>query len=702
MIKKENLYYILFPFLSIFSAILLFLNNKILGSFNLLFQMVPPFNNENSEYVLNHYYIDQPLLLWPWMESVKTSLMSSNYVGYSNLIGFGIELTHHSNFAPLSIFINIYRMMSSESALTVLILIQILICYFGCILISKFYDINPSLGILLSVAFSLNSFFISWINHVTIFGAFCFIPLIYFIYIKSFTSPNFVYLNIPIVLFAIFSGSIQTTFIIAVFILLILYENKNKINQEFLINFLISNIFILLASLPFYYDFVIAYIENLSNEGGRTLLFQFTLSNIVKGLLFIPISQFPFILGSFHSFDLSKFFDVLYGIPHIPYMGTSIVLAVYSAKKVEKIYFIIPALLYLSPFKSIVYERIFIISLFSLFVIGLKICSKNDLSLTKLNFAKRVLIIFSFIWFLGSVVYKSKSVNSFIKQLILDNIDSAYFSYKLFPIFYEERFSNIEVDYSMFSFKNILILCSLFLTLQYLKKGNLRMVYIINLFQLSIFILFHLSIPLSQNTVRQEVRNAFPSIDLIEENSRVVVVDENNFLFFKENILLLYNINDVDYSSDIYRSKISKIDKELMNNELFNQLNIDFIISKQPFNNNDFSLFSNEEEFLIYIDESNKEKNYSFINQNEIRVECKKNLIVDIPLNYSKHWKNSKNIEITKNDYGGMSLACNNSEFFVITYEPRLYRFQPHSLFFNSIVILFSFLCFKLKKKTKN
>ena len=701
MTKKENLYYILFPFLSIFSVILIFLNNKILGSFNLLFQMIPPFNNENSEYGLNHYYIDQPLLHWPWMESIKTSLMSSNYVGYSNLIGFGIELTHHSNFAPLSIFVNIYRMMSSESALTVLVLIQILICYFGCILISKFYDTNPLLGILLSVAFSINSFFISWINHITIFGAFCFIPLIYFIYIKSFISPNFIYLNIPVVLFAIFSGSIQTTLIIAVFIFLILYENKNKINQEFLINFLISNVFILLVSIPFYYDFVIAYIENLSNEGGRTLLFQFTLSNIVKGLLFIPISQFPFILGSFNSFDLSKVFDVLYGIPHIPYMGTSIVLAVYSAKKVEKIYFIIPALLYLSPLKSIVYERIFIISLFSLFVIGLKICSQKDFSPTKLNFAKKVLVIFSSIWFLGSVVYKSKSVNLFIKQFILDNIDSAYFSYKLFPIFYEKRFSNIEVDYSIFSFKNILILCSLFLTLQYLKKGNLRMVYIINLFQLSIFIFFHLSVPLSQNTVKQEVRNAFPSINLIEENSRVVVVDDN-FLFFKENIFLLYNINDVDYSSDIYRSKINKIDKKLMNTELFNQLNIDFVISKQPLNNNDLSLFSDEGEFLIYVYESNKGKNYSFINQNEIIVECKKNLTIDIPLNYSKHWKNSKDIEITKNDYGGMSIACNNSEFSVITYKPRLYRLQPHSLFFNLIVILFSFLCFKFKKKTEN
>ena len=127
------------------------------------------------------------------------------------------------------------------------------------------------------------------------------------------------------------------------------------------------------------------------------------------------------------------------------------------------------------------------------------------------------------------------------------------------------------------------------------------------------------------------------------------------------------------------RSKINKITKIVK--ELFNQLNIDFVISKQPLNNNDLSLFSDEGEFLIYVYESNKRKNYSFINQNEIKVECKKNLTIDIPLNYSKHWKNSKDIEITKNDYGGMSIDCNNSEFSVIRYKPRLYRLQPQVYF---------------------
>ena len=62
--------------------------------------MVPPFNTGNFDYSLNHYYIDQPLLIWPWMDSLKSSLVSSGYVGYSNLIGFGIEFPHHSNFAP--------------------------------------------------------------------------------------------------------------------------------------------------------------------------------------------------------------------------------------------------------------------------------------------------------------------------------------------------------------------------------------------------------------------------------------------------------------------------------------------------------------------------------------------------------------------------------------------------------------------------
>ena len=46
-------------------------------------------------------------------------------------------------------------------------------------------------------------------------------------------------------------------------------------------------------------------------------------------------------------------------------------------EKIEKTYFIVPLLIYLfSPLKNIVYERIFIISPFGMFVLALKI--NND------------------------------------------------------------------------------------------------------------------------------------------------------------------------------------------------------------------------------------------------------------------------------------------------------------------------------------
>ena len=203
MLKKENILYFLFPLILLLFFISLVLSNKIIGSYDLLFQMIPPFNQGNLDYSLNHFYIDQPLLFWPWMDSLRSSLIVSDYVGYSHLIGFGVEFPYHSNFAPLSIFNNFYRFSSSEFMLTLVFFLQILICYIGCILVSKHYSTNATVGILLSVAFSLNSLFISWINHLFILGPFCFLPLMYFVYIKSINKPLYLYLNLPIIIFSL-------------------------------------------------------------------------------------------------------------------------------------------------------------------------------------------------------------------------------------------------------------------------------------------------------------------------------------------------------------------------------------------------------------------------------------------------------------------------------------------------------------------
>ena len=176
-----------------------------------------------------------------------------------------------------------------------------------------------------------------------------------------------------------------------------------------------------MVSSPFYFDFVIGYLENLSNEGGRQLSIfsDYNIVNILKSTLFVPISQFPFVLGSFNSFDLSKFFNVLYGIPHIPYIGTSILMAIICMKKIEKVYFIVPLIIYLSPLKSIVYERVFIVSLFGMFVIALKTSNGKDFNSITLKRLTSTIYIFAGIWILGSLIFKIKSVAFTARKLFI-------------------------------------------------------------------------------------------------------------------------------------------------------------------------------------------------------------------------------------------------------------------------------------------
>ena len=705
MLKRESLLYSLFPLFIVLSFFLIVLNNKLIGSFNLLFQMVPPFNTGNLDYSLNHYYIDQPLLFWPWMDSLKSSLVSSGYVGYSNLIGFGIEFPHHSNFAPLSIFVNFYRFFPTEFVLTIVFLAQVLICYYGCILVSKYFSTDTMVGIFLSIAFTLNTLFISWINHLFILGPFCFLPLMYFIYLKSLKESRYVFFNIPIILFSFFSGSIQTTLIVGIFILLFLMSNRNETNTVFFQNFVISKVFILLVSSPFYFDFVIGYLENLSNESGRQLSIfsDYNIVSILKSTLFVPISQFPFVLGSFNSFDLSKFFNVLYGIPHIPYIGTSILMAIICLKKIEKAYFIVPFIIYLSPIKNFVYERVFIISLFGMFVLALKTSNEENFNSLNLKRLSRALYIFSGIWILGSLIFRFKSVAVIVENFLLENIKGAYFSLENYPQFYEERFLAIESDYSIFSFKNLLIIASLFLTIKYLKSRDFKKIYAINLVQLIVFIIFHLSFPLSQDTIRQETENSYSAISNIAKNSRVVVIDDDNFLFFKENILTIFEINDVDFSSDIYRSKIKKIDKAALNIKTLNKLDIDYVISQKELFNLNLSLidndFSTDGSYFIYKNKIEEKKNYTFLTQNKLEIECSKDLNIEIPINYSNRWNSEKNLKITENNYGGLSINCETDGLFIVNYLPRFYQLQPHSLGFNAIILLVTISLFTARKE---
>ena len=302
-----------------------------------------------------------------------------------------------------------------------------------------------------------------------------------------------------------------------------------------------------------------------------------------------------------------------------------------------------------------------------------------------------------------ALIFKIKNVAFTVENFLLENIKGAYFSYDNYPQFYEERFLAIESDYSIFSFKNFLIVASLFLTIKYLKNHDFKKVYAINLVQLIIFIIFHLSLPLSQDTIRQETEDSFSAINNIATNSRVVVVDDDNFLFFKENILTIFGINDVDFSSDIYRSKIKKIDKAAINIETMNKLDIDYVISQKELSYLNLSLidsdFSNDSSYYIYKNNTDEKKNYTFLTQNKLEIECSKDSNIEIPINYSDRWNSEKDLKITENNYGGLSIKCETDDIFIVDYLPRFYQLQPHSLGFNAIILLVTIGLFIVRKE---
>ena len=72
---------------------------------------------------------------------------------------------------------------------------------------------------------------------------------------------------------------------------------------------------------------------------------------------------------------------------------------------------------------------------------------------------------------------------------------------------------------------------------------------------------------------------------------------------------------------------------------------------------------------------------------------------IEIPINYSNKWKNKGNLKISENSFGGLVIECNKNGLFTLDYLPRFYKFQPHSLNYNVIILLITVSLFFIKKE---
>jgi len=461
----------------------------------------------------------------------------------------------------------------------------------------------------------------------------------------------------------------------------------------------LSALVIAIFVLPYHINFIQGFIDNYVNQEGRPidLLSNLGIKSFLKSILIIPLSQFPYLLGSFKSYDLTKFFNVLYGIPHIPYIGTSIVFVLLTVKKkVNRIFFIIPALIYLSPLRQLVYERVFFISLFGIFIFCIKNTRDIEFHPTKIKKLNYFLIVSGVFWFIGSVIYQFTNFNLFIRRSIMENIDKAFFPYDLYTEFYEQRFDYISNDFSFFSHKNYLYLFSLLLSIYLISKRKLKIVYLINLFQLIFYLVFHLSIPVAEVDTKEKMLNFDTDILIqIPDNSRILVVHDNPW-FLKENILSIYGLNDVDIIADIYRPKIKSLDKMNLDFNLLSRLDIEYIVSNKKLNESRLELITTTSSFYIYLN-NEVVKDYKFINNNQLLAKCNfENEVLEIPINFSKSWISLNGENLYENNLGGLNVSCVTEGEVNIVYLPLLHNFQPHSFNYNFLILLISSTLFFL------
>ena len=134
-----------------------------------------------------------------------------------------------------------------------------------------------------------------------------------------------------------------------------------------------------------------------------------------------------------------------------------------------------------------------------------------------------------------------------------------------------------------------------------------------------------------------------------------------------------------------------------------NKLDIDYVISQKELSYLNLSLidsdFSNDSSYYIYKNNTDEKKNYTFLTQNKLEIECSKDSNIEIPINYSDRWNSEKDLKITENNYGGLSIKCETDDIFTVDYLPRFYQLQPHSLGFNAIILLVTIGLFTARKE---
>lgn len=370
-----------FPFIIIILSVAglfspYWLRGKICAPLDIVTNLYAPWADVAEQVdVQNHYVTDSPEQYLLYMDHAYRSEHDEHQFGWNDLKNCGTPAYANTMAVPFSWRLQLFRFLPFWTAWHLGIIGQFLIAMCGMFLFLKVVGYDDSLAVIGALAFGFCAHFSVWLYHLWA-GGLAWLPWICWSVYKARGKSGWG-VTAPIFLALGFSGvhlQYAAFFIIAIGCLWLgwLWEEKQtsfcRKMQASLGFFWLGIVGILLAAVTFV-PCVYAYVNTLKFGLVRgTGFYPHGILSPFLNVLGYPFFIFPQILGTPHSFDVSKVFDL--NLMDIPYFGSLLVFLAFAGlflpglNRTAKIFALTGLIFPLTPLVGPLYHRLLFFFIF--------------------------------------------------------------------------------------------------------------------------------------------------------------------------------------------------------------------------------------------------------------------------------------------------------------------------------------------------
>lgn len=412
------------PFLLVAGASLylfspFFFSGRALAPLDIVSQLYEPWRGGiKLPQVHNHFVTDAVENFIPFRKALHESLRADGYVGWNPYLFGGTAQHANTMLVSHEITMVLHRVVDFWPAWTLGRFFQILVAGFGMAIFLGNQRCGPGITLLGACAYMLNQQFVAWIYFNQVVAAFCWMPWTLWALAKAREeSIRFASLAGIFLCLALIGATLQqAAFVLSAFLCLFLgwlWESRGRA-----VLFWRSMVVLLVAGLVgagmaafSLQPSIAAFFENSQAGHGRGQFgYESGWSQPIRNLLGMPLTVYPFLLGSVQTLDLWKLFDL---VPfHVGFFGTvPMILAVVSlfSRKVPivpKLMIVAGSLVPLTPLVGYLYHRFNIVWIFGGCWAACVWLSKTDESQIRrwMNALRRPLVVSVGLWILLSLL----------------------------------------------------------------------------------------------------------------------------------------------------------------------------------------------------------------------------------------------------------------------------------------------------------